>query len=136
MKMTEIGVVVVEKRHVTQNKALKRDIKINMPMVVARIVANSRKEKHVMKNAILKGGIVINMPMVITKIIANSRQERDASKKDAIVKRNAMKNMGSRGKIEKDVVIKIQAMKNIGSRGKTKILNDAIVRRHVIKKVG
>ena len=58
------------------------------------------------KNVTLKGEVMINMPMVIMKIVAHSREERDALKKDVIVKRHVMKNIGSRGKIEKDAIIK------------------------------
>ena len=107
---------VIVKRHSMKNKVSKREIEIDMPMVVTRIVANSTKEKHVTKNAILKGEIMI----VIMKIIANAREERDTLKKDVIMKRHAMKNMCSRGmaKILKDGILKRDAMKNVEGRSR------------------
>ena len=107
---------VITKRHSLKNKVSKREIDIDMPMVITRIVANSTKEKHVTKNAILKGEIMI----VIMKIIANAREERDALKKDVIVKRHGTKNMCSRGmaKILKDGILKRDAMKNVEGRSR------------------
>ena len=94
------------KRDATKNMGLTRDMD-TFTVIVTR---------HSMKNKVSKRGIVIDIPMVIMKIVANLREERDAPTKDAIVKTHGMKN--------------------IHSRGMTKILTDAVMKRHVVKKVG